>query len=101
MPARVGLAVALALNLVGLFNMIIKQDIISQVIGLLIMDQGLYLAVVKIVKIPVPATYFVISLYFYTLITVFILLILLPKLRATAQSIDLTEIAHESDLKSS
>ncbi|MBK8050516.1 MAG: hypothetical protein IPK16_27475 [Anaerolineales bacterium] len=40
MPARVGLAVALALNLVGLFNMIIKQDIISQVIGLLIMDQG-------------------------------------------------------------
>ena len=98
---QLGLAVSLVLVLVGLYNMISKQDIISQVIGLLIMDQGLYLAVVRIVAIPVPATYFVMSLYFYTLITVFILVILLPKIRETAQSIDLTEIARESDLKSS
>lgn len=97
---RVGLTVSLVLHLIGLYNMIVKQDIISQVIGLLIMDQGLYLAVVKIVEIPVPATLFVISLYFYTLITVFILVILLPKIREKTESIDLAEIARKSDLKS-
>lgn len=99
--AHVGLAVSLILHLVGLFNMFTRHDIISQVIGLLIMDQGLYLAVVRIVAIPVPAIYFVVSLYFYTLITIFVLVILLPKIRETAHSIDLADIANESDLKSS
>lgn len=99
--AHVGLAVSLSLHLVGLFNMFTRHDIISQVIGLLIMDQGLYLAVVRIVAIPVPAIYFVVSLYFYTLITIFVLVFLLPKIRETAHSIDLADIANESDLKSS
>ena len=97
---RIGLAVSLALHLIGLYNMVIKRDIISQVVGLLIMDQGIYLAVVKIIEIPVPADLFVLSLYFYTLITVFILVILLPEIRAKTKSIDLTEIARNSDLKS-
>lgn len=97
---RVGLAVSLALHLIGLYNMVVKRDLISQVIGLLIMDQGLYLAVVKIVEIPVPAQFFVISLYFYTLITVFVLAVLLPKIRQTTGSIDLDDIAHTSDLTS-
>lgn len=97
---RIGLAVSLALHLLGLFNMVVKRDIISQVVGLLIMDQGIYLAVVKIIEIPVPADLFVLSLYFYTLITIFILVILLPKIRLKTESIDLTEIALKSDLKS-
>lgn len=97
---RIGLAVSLALHLIGLFNMIVKRDIISQVVGLLIMDQGIYLAVVKIIEIPVPADLFVLSLYFYTLITVFILVILLPQIRVKTNSIDLAEIATKSDLKS-
>jgi hydrogenase-4 membrane subunit HyfE len=96
---RIGLVVSLALHLIGLYNMVIKQDIISQVIGLLIMDHGLYLAVVKIVEIPVPATFFVMSLYFYTLITLFILVILLPRVRQVTASIDLTEISNQSNLK--
>jgi len=96
---RVGLAVSMALHLIGLYNMFAKQDIIAQVIGLLIMDHGLYLAVIKIVEIPVPATFFVISLYFYTLITMFILVILLPRVRRETQSIDLSEIAAKSKLK--
>lgn len=97
---RVGLAVSLALHLIGLYNMVVKRDIISQVIGLLIMDQGLYLAVVKIVEIPVPAQFFVMSLYFYTLITVFVLAVLLPKIKETTGSIDLADIARTSDLTS-
>ena len=96
---RIGLTVSLALHLVGLYNMVIKREIISQVLGLLIMDHGLYLAVVKIVAIPVPATFFVISLYFYTLITIFILVILLPQVREVTGSIDLSEISEKSDLK--
>jgi hypothetical protein len=63
------------------------------------MYHGLYLAVVKIVEIPVPATFFVISLYFYTLITVFILVILLPRVRQVAGSIDLSEVSNQSNLK--
>lgn len=96
---RIGLMVFLALHLIGLYNMVIKQDLISQVIGLLIMDHGLYLAVVKIVDIPVPAGFFVLSLYFYTLITVFILVFLLPRVRQVSQTIDLSEIADRSRLK--
>lgn len=96
---RIGLVVSLALHLIGLYNMVVKQDLISQVIGLLIMDHGLYLAVVKIVEIPVPATFFVISLYFYTLITLFILVILLPRVRQVTGSIDLSEISDRSNLK--
>ena len=78
---RIGLAVSLTLHLAGLYYMTFPgRDIITQVVGLLVMDHGLYLAVVKIVEIPVPAAFFVISLYFYTAITIFILVILLPEL---------------------
>lgn len=97
---RIGLAISLALHFIGLFNMVIKPDIISQVLGLLIMDQGLYLAVVKIVEVPVPADLFVNSLYLYTLITIFLLVVLLPKVRAKTGSIDLDYIAEKSDLRS-
>jgi hydrogenase-4 membrane subunit HyfE len=96
---RIGLMVSLVLHLAGLYNMIVKGDIISQVIGLLVMDQGLYLAVVKIVAIPVPATFFVISLYFYTLITIVILFFIIPRVRRLTNTIDLAQIADQSDLE--
>ena len=97
---KIGLAVSLALYLMGLYNMTLpRRDIISQVIGLLVMDHGLYLAVVKIVEIPVPAAFFVISLYFYTAITMFILVILLPELRRQTGSIERAIIAEMSLLK--
>jgi hydrogenase-4 membrane subunit HyfE len=96
---RIGLMVSLSLHLVGLYNTSVKRDIISQSIGLLTMDHGLYLAVVKIVSIPVPATFFVISLYFYTLITVFLIVILLPRVRQMTGAIDLDKIESESTLK--
>lgn len=96
---QIGLLTSLLLALSGLYNMVIKQDIISQVIGLLMMDHGLYLAVVKIVPVPYPATFFVIALYFYTLITMFILVILLPRVCDAVKSIDLTDVRARSDLK--
>jgi hydrogenase-4 membrane subunit HyfE len=97
---KIGLAVSLALHLLGLYNMTLPQrDIISQVVGLLVMDHGLYLAVVKIVEIPVPAAFLVISLYFYTAITMFILIILLPELRRQTGSIERAVIAEKSLLK--
>lgn len=96
----IGLAVSLALHLMGLYNMTLPQrDIISQVVGLLVMDHGLYLAVVKIVTVPRPADFFVISLYFYTAITVFILVFLLPELRRQTGSIERATIAETSPLK--
>lgn len=96
---RIGLLASLVLALSGLYNTVIKQDIISQVIGLLMMDHGLYLAVVKIVPIPFPASFFVIGLYFYTLITMFILVILLPGVREVAESIELAHVSERSELK--
>ncbi len=97
---KIGLAVSLALQLIGLYNMTLPQrDTISQVVGLLVMDHGLYLAVVKIVEIPVPAAFFVVSLYFYTAITVFILVILLPELRRQTGSIERAVITESSPLK--
>ncbi|MCA9929682.1 MAG: NADH-quinone oxidoreductase subunit K [Anaerolineales bacterium] len=96
---RIGLVVSLTLHLVGLYNMVIKRDIISQVIGLLIMDHGLYLAVVKVVAVPYPAMLFVLGLFFYTLITVAILVFMLPMVRRQTGSINLDEIAHDSTLE--
>ncbi len=96
---RIGLTVSLVLYLTGLYNMIVKRDIVSQVVGLLVMDHGLYLAVVKIVAIPVPAAFFVVGLYFYTLITIFILVFLLPQIRHLTGSIDLDTITARSELE--
>jgi hydrogenase-4 membrane subunit HyfE len=96
---QIGLMVSLSLHLTGLYNMVFKRDLISQILGLLIMDHGLYLAVVKVVPIPELATFFVISLYFYTLITMAILVFLLPQVRRVTGEIDLDEIARRSELK--
>jgi hydrogenase-4 membrane subunit HyfE len=96
---QIGLLVSLALPFTGLYNMVFKRDIISLSIGLLVMDHGLYLAVVKVVNVPDPARLFVISLYFYTLITLAILVFMLPQLRRITDQIDLDEIARQSELK--
>ena len=96
---RIALTVALVLYLVGLYNMIGKGDTISQVIGLLVMDHGLYLAVVRLVQQPRPSWWFIVGLYVYTLITLMILIVLLPKFSAVSKTIDLAEIADNSSLK--
>lgn len=97
---KIGLMIALSLHLIGLYNTATKGDIISQVIGLLTMDHGLYLAIVKIVVIPVPATFFIVGIYFYTLITMAIVVLIVPQVRHEMRTIDLDKIARQlSDLE--
>lgn len=96
---KLGISVSLLLHLVGLYNTFSRKEIISQTIGILTMDQGMYLAIVKIVSIPVPAILFVVAVYFYTLITLFLLFLILPSLRRTQESIDLDQIASNSELR--
>jgi hydrogenase-4 membrane subunit HyfE len=93
-----GLTVSLSLHLVGLYIMTAKRDLISQTVGLLVMDHGLYLTIVKIVAVPVPALSFVIGLWFYTVITFVILVFMVPQIQRR-EGIDLATIARESDLK--
>ncbi len=95
---QIGLMVSISLYLIGLYNTFNKGDIVSQSVGLLTMDHGMYLAVVKIVDIPFPALFFVIGLYLYTLITLAILILMLPQISHFHKSIELDEISKKSEL---
>lgn len=97
--AKIGVAVSLALHLIGLYNTFLRRDILSQVIGILTMDQGMYLAILKVVNIPAPAVLFVVALYFYTIITVIILFLILPRLRQEMKTLSLDDIAQDSTLE--
>lgn len=96
---RISLLVSISLFLTGLLNTASKSDIISQVIGLLTMDHGLYLAVVTIVDIRYLAWLFIIALYFYTAITIAIIFFIVPNVRRETGSIHLDDIASGSDLE--
>jgi hydrogenase-4 membrane subunit HyfE len=85
------LAVSLTLLMLGIFTMINRQDLISQVIGLLVMDHGLFLAVVGVIALPSLIPAFVISLFLYILITLFILVILLPELHERSGTIEVED----------
>lgn len=96
---RISLLVSISLFLTGLLNTASKSDIISQVVGLLTMDHGLYLAVVTIVDFQHLAGLFILALYFYTFITISIIVLIVPQVRQGANSIDLDAIARGSDLE--
>lgn len=99
LPLRISLLVSISLFLTGLLNTTSKSDIISQVIGLLTMDHGLYLAVVTIVDIRYLAWLFILALYFYTAITIAIIFFIVPNVRRETGSIHLDEITSGSDLE--
>jgi hydrogenase-4 membrane subunit HyfE len=84
------LAVAIALLLQGLFTMSNKRDIIAQIIGLLVIEHGLFLAAVRVAP-PQLAFIFVLSLFFYVLVTLTILLWILPELHRASTSIEVTD----------
>lgn len=86
------LSVSLALLLQGLFTMVNKNDIISQIIGLLVVDQGLFLAAVRVAPQEL-ADLFVVSLFLYVLVTLIILLWVLPGLHRTSSSIEVADSA--------
>ncbi len=85
------LAVSMALLLLGLFTMGRKEDIISQIMGLLMMEHGMFLAVIEVIRIPSLAFIFVISLFLYIIITLTILVFLLPELHRSSGTIEIDE----------
>jgi len=93
------LAVSLSLLLLGISAMSRKEDIISQVVGLLVMEQGMFLAALRLVGDTLSGstlhdglmqikTVFIIGLLLYTFITLTILVYLLPELHRVSGSID-------------
>jgi hydrogenase-4 membrane subunit HyfE len=85
-----GLGASLALLLVGLFNMINSPDVRSQIMGLFVMENGLFLAAI-IVIIITPNQHFILA-FLLTIITWYvltwiILLIFLPRVRQYSGSI--------------
>jgi hydrogenase-4 membrane subunit HyfE len=84
------LAVTIALVLQGLFTMGNKRDIIAQVIGLLVIEHGLFLAAVRVAPSEL-AFLFVLSLFFYVLVTLVILLWILPQLHRASRSIEVSD----------
>ncbi len=85
------LAVSMTLLMLGIFTMISREDIISQIIGLLVMDHGLFLATVRVITHPQAIPIFVIGLFLYILITLVILVFLLPELHAKSATIQVAE----------
>jgi hydrogenase-4 membrane subunit HyfE len=85
------LAVALTLLMLGIFTMINRQDLISQIMGLLVMDHGLFLAVVRVLPYTSLVPMFVVSLVLYILITLMILVILLPELHFRSRTIEVAD----------
>ncbi len=82
------LAVSMALLMLGMFTMINREDLISQIMGLLVMDHGLFLAAVRVITLPSLISIFVVSLFLYILITLVILVILLPELHERSATIE-------------
>ena len=82
------LGIALSLLVLGLSVMIVEPDIVSQAIGLLVMEHGLFLAAVRLISGQLIVAYFVVGLFLYVMITLVILVVLLPDLHRLASSIE-------------
>lgn len=85
------LAISLTLLMLGILAMISREDLISQILGLLVMDHGLFLGTVVVLKHSNLISFFVISLFLYILITIIILIIILPELHSKSKSIRVGE----------
>ena len=82
-----GLVASLALLLVGLYIMITAYDILSLMMGLLVMENGLFLAVVIVIIDPLLLSAFILSMFAWYTLTLIILIIFLPRLRHFSRSI--------------
>jgi hypothetical protein len=58
--------------------MITKEDIISQIVGLLVMEQGLFVAALRLLE--VTALLVILALFFFAVITLVMLVSILPSL---------------------
>ena len=87
----IALAVSFSLLLLGLSTMIAKEDLISQVLGLLVMEHGMFLAAIRIIPSPSVTVIFIVGLFVYTMITLTILVSLLPELHHASGSVDIDQ----------
>ena len=85
------LAITLSLLLLGLTAMANKQDIISQIMGLLVMEQGMFLAAIQVLAIPSVMIVVVVSIFVYIFITLTILIFLLPELHQISGSVEIED----------
>jgi hydrogenase-4 membrane subunit HyfE len=85
------LAISIALLLLGLSAMTNKQDIISQVMGLLVMEHGMFLAGINVIAIPPVTAIIVFGLMVYIIVTLIILVVLLPELHRLSDSIEIED----------
>lgn len=87
-----GLGASLALLLVGLLIMIIAYDTLAQTTGLLVMENGLFLAAVIIITTnQVLVLAFLIGMFAWYTLTLVILTNFLPRLRQLSGSTDLED----------
>ncbi len=82
-----GLVASLALLLVGLFIMINAYDTLAQTMGLLVMENGLFLAAVIVITDPILVLAFLFSMFAWYTLTLIILVTFLPRLRQYSGSI--------------
>lgn len=82
-----GLVASLALLLVGLFIMIYAYDTLAQMMGLLVMENGLFLAAVIVINDPNLLLAFLVSMFAWYILTLIILVLFLPRLRQSSRSI--------------
>lgn len=90
------LGVSFTLLLLGISTMSSKEDIIAQVMGLLMMEQGMFLAAVGVNPQAEMIVYFILGLFVYIAITLTILVFLLPELHHISGSVDVDQ---QSQLK--
>jgi hydrogenase-4 membrane subunit HyfE len=87
---KFGLGISVSLLVLGLYALGTQRNLIAQVMGLLVAEHGLFLAVVRIVP-PRTLPIFIISLLLYILLTLMILFVLLPDLHRVSGSIDVND----------
>lgn len=85
------LAISLSLLLLGLSIMRSRGDIISQIMGLLIMEHGMFLAAIRLNTSSYVTVFFLIGLFLYIFITLTLLIFLLPDLHRISGTIEIDQ----------
>ena len=86
------LATALALALIGIGTWLVRKDLISQAIGLLVMDDALLLSAESAVYHMALTLTLLVVLFIYLLVPLTCLLLVMPQLRRSAPGLDVDQL---------
>ena len=75
------LAVSLSLVGFGLIALVVRPDCVSQIIGLMVIDHGMFISIFRLLDDKTIIAQLVIALFIYIIVTLSILAYLLPQLR--------------------